>query len=34
VRLDPEVLTRERGPVIAERMRAARIEAIRRLGDA
>ncbi|MDQ1342919.1 MAG: hypothetical protein QG571_1539 [Pseudomonadota bacterium] len=34
VRLDPEVLARERGPVIAERMRAARIEAIRRLGDA
>ena len=34
VRLDPEVLARERGPVIAERMRAARIEAIRRLSDA
>jgi len=33
VRLDPELLTREPGPVIAERMRAARIEAIRRLGD-
>jgi tRNA nucleotidyltransferase (CCA-adding enzyme) len=33
VRLDPEVLTREPGTVIAERMRAARIEAIRRLGD-
>lgn len=34
VRLDPEVLAREPGPVIAERMRAARIEAIRQLGDA
>lgn len=34
VRLDPEVLARERGPIIAERVRAARIEAIRRLGDA
>jgi tRNA nucleotidyltransferase (CCA-adding enzyme) len=33
VRLDPEVLAREPGTVIAERMRAARIEAIRRLGD-
>jgi tRNA nucleotidyltransferase (CCA-adding enzyme) len=34
VRLDPEALAREPGPVIAERMRAARIEAIRQLGDA
>jgi tRNA nucleotidyltransferase (CCA-adding enzyme) len=33
VRLDPEVLARERGPVIAEKIRAARIEAIRRLTD-
>ena len=33
VRLDPEVLARERGPVIAEKIRAARIEAIRRLSD-
>jgi tRNA nucleotidyltransferase (CCA-adding enzyme) len=33
VRLDPEVLAREPGPVIAERMRAARVEAIRQLGD-
>jgi tRNA nucleotidyltransferase (CCA-adding enzyme) len=33
VRLDPEVLARERGPVIAEKVRAARIEAIRRLSD-
>jgi tRNA nucleotidyltransferase (CCA-adding enzyme) len=29
VRLDPAVLERDQGPVIAERMRAARIEAIR-----
>ena len=34
VRLDPEVLARERGPVIAGKIRAARIEAIRRLADA
>jgi tRNA nucleotidyltransferase (CCA-adding enzyme) len=33
VRLDPEVLARERGPVIAEKIRAARIEALRRLSD-
>jgi len=33
VRLDPEVLASERGPVIAEKIRAARIEAIRRLSD-
>jgi len=32
VRLPPEVLQREPGPVIAERLRAARIEAIRALG--
>jgi len=31
VRLDPEVLAHEAGPIIAERMRAARIEAIRKL---
>lgn len=29
VKLDPEVLAREQGPIIAERIRAARIEAIR-----
>lgn len=29
VKLDPEVLARDKGPIIAERMRAARIEAIR-----
>jgi len=34
VRLDPEVLARDQGPVIAERMRAARIEAIRSLNQA
>jgi tRNA nucleotidyltransferase (CCA-adding enzyme) len=34
VRLDPEVLAREQGPVIAERMRAARIAAIRSLNQA
>ena len=34
VRLDPAVLARDRGPVIAERMRAARIEAIRSLNQA
>jgi tRNA nucleotidyltransferase (CCA-adding enzyme) len=34
VRLDPELLAREKGPVIAERMRAARIEAIRSLNQA
>ncbi len=34
VRLDPEVLARDKGPVIAERMRAARIEAIRSLNQA
>jgi tRNA nucleotidyltransferase (CCA-adding enzyme) len=33
-RLAPEVLAREKGPVIAERMRAARIEAIRSLNQA
>jgi tRNA nucleotidyltransferase (CCA-adding enzyme) len=33
-RLAPEVLAREPGPVIAERMRAARIEAIRSLNQA
>ena len=32
VRLPPEVLQREQGPLIAERLRAARIEAIRALG--
>ena len=31
VRLPPEVLQREQGPLIAERLRAARIEAIRAL---
>ena len=34
VRLPPEVLERESGPRIAERMRAARVEAIRSLGQA
>jgi tRNA nucleotidyltransferase (CCA-adding enzyme) len=34
VRLDPEVLARDKGPVIAERMRAARIAAIRSLNQA
>jgi tRNA nucleotidyltransferase (CCA-adding enzyme) len=34
VRLPPEVLERDKGPVIAERMRAARIEAIRSLNQA
>jgi tRNA nucleotidyltransferase (CCA-adding enzyme) len=34
VRLDPAVIAREQGPVIAERMRAARIEAIRSLNQA
>ena len=34
VRLDPEVLARDKGPVIAERMRAARIVAIRSLNQA
>ncbi len=34
VRLDPAVLARDKGPVIAERMRAARIEAIRSLNQA
>jgi len=34
VRLDPEVLARDKGPVIAERMRSARIEAIRSLNQA
>ena len=34
VRLDPAVLARDQGPVIAERMRAARIEAIRSLNQA
>jgi tRNA nucleotidyltransferase (CCA-adding enzyme) len=34
VRLDPEMLARDKGPVIAERMRAARIEAIRSLNQA
>ncbi len=34
VRLDPEVIARDQGPVIAERMRAARIEAIRSLNQA
>jgi len=33
VRLDPELLAREKGPVIAERMRAARIDAIRGLTE-
>jgi tRNA nucleotidyltransferase (CCA-adding enzyme) len=33
VRLDPELLAREKGPVIAERMRAARIDAIRGLAE-
>ena len=34
VRLPPEVLARDAGAVIAERMRAARIEAIRSLNQA
>jgi tRNA nucleotidyltransferase (CCA-adding enzyme) len=34
VRLDPAVLAQEPGPVIGERLRAARIEAIRGLGPA
>jgi tRNA nucleotidyltransferase (CCA-adding enzyme) len=34
VRLPPEVLERDQGPVIAERLRAARIEAIRSLNQA
>jgi tRNA nucleotidyltransferase (CCA-adding enzyme) len=34
VRLPPEVLERDSGPVIAERLRAARIEAIRSLNQA
>ncbi|MDQ1243004.1 MAG: hypothetical protein QG550_2256, partial [Pseudomonadota bacterium] len=34
VKLDPQVLAREAGPIIAERMRAARIEAIRKLREA
>jgi len=34
VRLPPEVLERDKGPVIAERLRAARIEAIRSLNQA
>jgi tRNA nucleotidyltransferase (CCA-adding enzyme) len=34
VRLDPAVLDRDRGPVIAERLRSARIEAIRSLNQA
>ena len=34
VRLDPEVFARDKGPVIAERMRAARIVAIRSLNQA
>ena len=34
VRLDPAVLARDKGPVIAERMRAARIVAIRSLNQA
>jgi tRNA nucleotidyltransferase (CCA-adding enzyme) len=33
VRLDPELLAREKGPVIAERMRAARVDAIRGLAE-
>jgi tRNA nucleotidyltransferase (CCA-adding enzyme) len=33
VRLDPGLLAREKGPVIAERMRAARIDAIRELAE-
>jgi tRNA nucleotidyltransferase (CCA-adding enzyme) len=33
VRLDPELLARAKGPVIAERMRAARIDAIRGLAE-
>ena len=34
VRLDPAILARETGPVIAERMRGARIESIRSLNQA
>jgi tRNA nucleotidyltransferase (CCA-adding enzyme) len=34
VKLDPEVLARDKGPIIAERMRAARIEAIRAVREA
>ncbi len=34
VRLPPEVLARDKGPIIAERLRAARIEAIRALAVA
>jgi tRNA nucleotidyltransferase (CCA-adding enzyme) len=34
VKLDPLVLARDAGPIIAERMRAARIEAIRKLREA
>lgn len=34
VRLPPEVLARDKGPIIAERLRAARIEAIRSLAVA
>jgi len=33
VKLDPDVLARDKGPIIAERMRAARIEAIRALRE-
>jgi tRNA nucleotidyltransferase (CCA-adding enzyme) len=33
VRLDPELLAGEKGPVIAERMRAARVDAIRGLAE-
>jgi len=34
VRLDPAVLARDKGPIIAERIRAARIEAIRAVREA
>ena len=34
VKLDPEVVARDAGPIIAERMRAGRIEAIRKLREA
>jgi tRNA nucleotidyltransferase (CCA-adding enzyme) len=34
VKLDPAVLARDKGPIIAERLRAARIEAIRSLNQA
>jgi len=34
VRLPPEVLAQEKGPIIAERLRAARITAIRSLNAA